>query len=81
MKSDCLLKPKTLEKVLIKLGFERLKQKGGHAIYKAGDGRLTSLPLQRGRNLAFPLVKEILKEIQISEEQLETVITELKSKN
>lgn len=55
-----------MEKLLNKLGFERVRQKGSHVFYRHPDGRTTSVPHHRGRDLARPLIKEILREIEIS---------------
>jgi predicted RNA binding protein YcfA (HicA-like mRNA interferase family) len=34
---------KTMEKVLIALGFQKTRQKGSHAFYRHTDGRTTTL--------------------------------------
>jgi len=48
------------------LGFERIRQKGSHVFYKHPDGRTTTVPHHRGRVLACPLIREILREIKIT---------------
>lgn len=58
-----------MEKLLFKLGFERIRQKGSHVFYRHPDGRTTSVPHHPGRDLARPLIKEILREIQLSVEE------------
>ena len=60
---------KTMEKFLLKLGFEKIRQKGSHVFYRHLDGRTTTLPHHAGRDLPKPLVREILREIEISPEQ------------
>ena len=50
-----------MEKLLFKLGFERVRQKGSHVFYRHPDGRTTTIPHHSGRDLARPLIKEILK--------------------
>lgn len=40
------LKPVKLTRALERLGFEKVRQSGGHAIYKHGDGRWTTVPIQ-----------------------------------
>jgi predicted RNA binding protein YcfA (HicA-like mRNA interferase family) len=59
----------TLEKLLLSLGFVKTRQKGSHAFYRHDDGRTTTLPHHKGRVLARPLIREILKEIKITPEQ------------
>ena len=55
-----------LEKLLLKLGFKNIRQKGSHAFYRHPDGRTTTIPHHSGRDLARPLIKEILREIELS---------------
>ena len=63
------LNPKGLERVLLNLGFERVRQKGSHVFYRHPDGRTTTIPHHPGRDLARPLVREILREIDVTPEQ------------
>lgn len=53
---------KKMQKVLFWLGFEAVRQKGSHVFYRHPDGRTTSLPNHPGRDLARPLVREVLRE-------------------
>ncbi|MCL2388229.1 MAG: type II toxin-antitoxin system HicA family toxin [Defluviitaleaceae bacterium] len=55
-----------MEKILFKLGFERLRKKGSHAFYFHPDGRTTTIPFHSGRDLPRPLLRDILKEINVS---------------
>jgi len=48
------------------MGFEKTRQKGSHAFYKHPDGRTTTIPHHPGRELSRPLIREILREIEIS---------------
>jgi predicted RNA binding protein YcfA (HicA-like mRNA interferase family) len=57
-----------MEKLLLRLGFEKVRQKGSHAFYRHADGRMTTLPHHKGRILARPLIREILREIEITVE-------------
>ena len=60
---------KKIERVLLKLGFEKIRQKGSHAFYRHADGRTTTVPHHPGRDLAYPLVRSILNDIQVSPQQ------------
>ena len=60
---------KTMEKLLKKLGFEPVRQKGSHVLYRHPDPRTTTLPFHPGRDLARPLIREILREIELTPEQ------------
>lgn len=57
---------KTMERLLLKMGFEKIRQKGSHVFYRHPDGRTTTLPNHPGRDLARPLVREILREIELA---------------
>ncbi len=58
-----------MEKVLLNLKFQAIRQKGSHVFYRHADGRTTTLPKHPGRDLARPLIQEILKDIKMSPEQ------------
>ena len=58
-----------MEKLLFKLGFEKVRQKGSHVFYRHPDGRFTTVPHHKGRMLARPLIREILQEIKIGLEE------------
>ncbi|MBI4249271.1 MAG: type II toxin-antitoxin system HicA family toxin [Elusimicrobia bacterium] len=45
-----------------------MRQKGSHAFYRHPDGRTTTLP-HHGRDIARPLMMEILREAKISPEE------------
>ena len=55
-----------MEKLLFRLGFEKVRQKGSHAFYRHADGRVTTVPHHKGRILARPLTRAILREIDIT---------------
>jgi len=60
---------RTMERLLLRLGFTRVRQKGSHVFYRHADGRTTSVPHHPGRDLARPLIREILREIDLTPEQ------------
>jgi predicted RNA binding protein YcfA (HicA-like mRNA interferase family) len=60
---------KTMEKVLLNLGFQVIRQKGAHVFYRHSDGRTTTLPNHPGRDFARPLMREVLREIELTPEQ------------
>jgi predicted RNA binding protein YcfA (HicA-like mRNA interferase family) len=60
-----------MEKVLLSLGFQAVRQKGSHVFYRHHDGRTTTIPHHPGRNLARPLIREILREIELTPEQFQ----------
>jgi len=64
-----LIDANRMEKLLFARGFVKVRQKGSHAFYRHPDGRTTTLPHHKGRLLARPLLREILREIEITVEQ------------
>lgn len=61
-----IIDAKRMEKLLLLLGFEKVRQKGSHVFYKHSDGRTTTVPHHKGRVLARPLIREILREIEVT---------------
>ena len=68
---------KKMEKVLLHLGFETVRQKGSHVFYRHPDGRTTTLPNHPGRDLARPLIREILREIELTPEQFKETLGDI----
>ncbi len=64
-----LIDSRKMEKLLFKLGFKKIRQKGSHVFYRHPDRRYTTIPHHKGRVLARPLIREIMKEIKISVEE------------
>ena len=58
-----------MEKMLLSLGFQLVRQKGSHVFYRHPDGISTTVPNHPGRDLARPLTREILREIELTPEQ------------
>ncbi|MBE3089807.1 MAG: type II toxin-antitoxin system HicA family toxin [Actinobacteria bacterium] len=68
---------KTMERLLLLLGFERVRQKGSHVFYRHPNGRTTTIPHHKGRVLARPLIKEILKEIEVTIDEYNEILRKL----
>ena len=68
---------KTMEKALLNLGFERVRQKGSHVFYRHPDGRTTTAPNHPGRDLSRPLIREILREIELTPEQFQETLQKI----
>lgn len=69
-----VVKSKDLEKVLFKLGFDKVRQKGSHAFYRHSDGRYTVVPHHPSRVLSPVLLLKILKEINVPREKFERLV-------
>ena len=65
---------RTMEKFLLAAGFIPVRQKGSHIFYRNSDGRTTTLPNHKGRDLARPLIREILREIEIAPEDFKKAL-------
>lgn len=66
---------RTLEKGLRRLGFEAVRPKGSHVFYRHADGRTTTVPHHKGRDIARPLLREIPREIEITPEEFGRVLS------
>ena len=69
-----LINASALEKLLIKLGFTKTRQKGSHAFYRHADGRTTTVPFHTGKDLPRPLLREILRELNLSVDEYNRLI-------
>jgi predicted RNA binding protein YcfA (HicA-like mRNA interferase family) len=67
----------TFEKLLYKLGFKAVRQKGSHVFYKHLDGRYTTLPHHKGRDIGRSLIRQILREIKLSPDDFQTAVEEI----
>ena len=59
---------KKLCKLLEKQGFEKIYGKGSHVRYKHPDGRRTVVPIHSNEDISVSLLREILKQVEISKE-------------
>ena len=55
--------------VLLRLGFEVVRQRGSDVFCRHPDGRTTTVPNYLGRDLARPSPREILREIKLTPEE------------
>jgi predicted RNA binding protein YcfA (HicA-like mRNA interferase family) len=49
-------------KFLKYLGFEIIRQKGSHVRLKALDGRITTIPIHKGKQLPIGLIRKIIRD-------------------
>jgi predicted RNA binding protein YcfA (HicA-like mRNA interferase family) len=64
-----VLTAEQLIKILKKMGFEEIRQKGSHKYYKHLDGRATVVPMHPGRDIGRGLLRRILNEIEVDREE------------
>ena len=69
-----LINAPTLEKLLFELSFIKIRQKGSHVFYRHADGRTTTIPFHGNKDLPRPLLRDILREINISIDEYNELI-------
>jgi predicted RNA binding protein YcfA (HicA-like mRNA interferase family) len=72
-----IVKVRILEKLLFYLGFEVKRQTGSHVFYRHPDGRYTTLPHHGNQDLGRSLIRQILREIDISPEKLIEILKKI----
>jgi predicted RNA binding protein YcfA (HicA-like mRNA interferase family) len=65
-----MLKPHEVCARLERLGFLAVRQRGSHIQYRHIDGRCTTVPLHKGRDVAPTLLRQIAKDIGLTAEEL-----------
>jgi len=68
------LKSRKIIKILRKLGFTQIRQKGSHAFFSHKDGRTTVVPIHPTRQIGVGLLRSILNDINISPEEFKKLI-------
>ena len=64
------LKARDIVKILHKLGFKKVRQKGSHAFFSHTDGRTTVVPIHQGRTLGKGILHSILHDMKISPNEI-----------
>ena len=72
-----IVKVKLIEKLLFYLGFAAKRQSGSHVFYRHSDGRYTTLPHHGNQELGRPLIRQILREINITPEEFIKLLKDL----
>ena len=60
------LKPRKVVKILRKLGFIEVRQRGSHKQFRHPDGRGTTVPFHKGRDISPTLLRRIAKDIGLT---------------
>jgi predicted RNA binding protein YcfA (HicA-like mRNA interferase family) len=66
MGSIPVLKSKEVASVLVKLGFEEIRQRGSHKQFRHSDGRSTTVPFHSNRDISPILLRQIAKDIDLT---------------
>lgn len=64
-----VLKPQEVIKILASLGFVEVRQRGSHKQFRHKDGRGTTVPVHKGRDISPPLLKKIASDIHLTVEE------------
>lgn len=65
-----VLKPTEVVAILQKLGFVEVRQRGSHKQFRHPDGRGTTVPFHRGRDISPILLRQIAADINLTVEEL-----------
>lgn len=69
MPKSPVLKPKEVDRILKRLGFVEVRQRGSHRQYRHNDGRGTTVPFHAGRDVSPILLRQIVKDIGMTIEE------------
>ena len=61
-----ILKPQEVCARLERMGFKAVRQRGSHIQYRHTDGRCTTVPMHKGRDIAPVLLRQIAKDIDVT---------------
>jgi len=56
--------------LLQRLGFREVRQRGSHKQFRHADGRVTTVPMHQGRDIAPSLLRQIAADIHVTVQEL-----------
>ncbi len=62
-----------LIKILKKVGFKIVRQKGGHVFLKHQNNRITIIPVHKGKDVDRSLLRKILKDTKIFPDEFKNI--------
>ncbi len=65
-----ILKPQEVVRILENLEFVEVRQKGSHKQFRHADGRGTTVPFHKGRDISPTLLRKIASDIGLSVEEM-----------
>jgi predicted RNA binding protein YcfA (HicA-like mRNA interferase family) len=69
MSNSPVLKPQEIIRILENLGFLEIRQKGSHKQFRHEDGRGTTVPFHKGRDISPRLLRQIASDIGLTIEE------------
>ncbi|HVR37596.1 MAG TPA: type II toxin-antitoxin system HicA family toxin, partial [Thermoanaerobaculia bacterium] len=67
-------KPRQVIAAIERLGFVEIRQRGSHKQFRHADGRVTTVPDHRGRDISPGLLRKILEDIRIQPEDFLQIV-------
>jgi len=64
-----VLKPREVIALLERLGFRETRQRGSHKQFKHPDGRVTTVPVHKGRDISPTLLRQMAADIRLTIEE------------
>lgn len=65
-----VLKPQEVVRILESLGFVEVRQKASHKQFRHEDGRGTTVPFHKGRDISPRLLRQIASDIGLTIEEM-----------
>ncbi len=65
------LKSGEVIRAIKKLGFTLIRQSGSHAVFRHPDGRWTTIPIHKGKDISKGVVRKILANLELTMEEFE----------
>ena len=69
-----MLKARDVARALRTLGFVPMRQRGSHIFFAHTDGRTTLLPKHGGEDIGRGLLRQILREIEVTSDTFEKLL-------
>jgi predicted RNA binding protein YcfA (HicA-like mRNA interferase family) len=63
------LKPREVISIITALGFVEVRQRGSHKQFAHPDGRRTTVPVHRGRDVSPALLRLIIRDLKVSADE------------
>lgn len=64
-----VLRSREVISILHHLGFEEIRQRGSHKQFRHADGRQTTVPVHKGRDISPILLRKVAEDIGLTPDQ------------
>jgi predicted RNA binding protein YcfA (HicA-like mRNA interferase family) len=64
-----VLKPREVARLLERLGFVEVRQRGSHRQYRHADGRGMTVPFHAGRDISPTLLRKVARDVGLTVEE------------